>query len=319
MSVVELEVQKTDVKESESGDTHNGTDPQLEAAKEAGMTWNFEGKDYAKFVVNKTGSIGMPVFNPNDRSKQIGILTVDFAWENDNPFLDLVDYDIRDESIGRERQKTTSKMADLIQLSTTFFRDTMQRGFWIDVNDDGEQSEPAELTRGEILTDFTPEVHHTLVDLFTSRFYVERYYPSGPPKGRDLLKEPSEIFFKCSIGNVDHPAHVFIVQCDVPSPEARNKFRQDLAVRVNEQRGDTNIARVYINDSVKLKFIRKRIVDVQGCLFGTAGVLDPDTSTLYDVRKVNPESLKRFVENLNPDWMMKLCNELAGSFNYSEK
>ena len=312
----------TDPNESKTVDgtaTAKAVDPQLEAAKNSGNTWEFEGREYSKLIVNRTGNIGMPVFDPSDKSKQIGILIADFLWENDEPYLDLVDYDIRDEALGRETQKSVSKMADIPTLNCQFFQSTVQRGFWIDVNEDGEQSEPQPLTREQLLNDFAPEVHSRLVTLFTDRFFVERYYPAGPPKGMELLKEPTELFFKCSVGSPDNPAHVMIIECDVPSPQARKEFRDNLAVRENEQRGDTKITRLYINDSVKLKFVRKRIISVKGAVLAPSGQVEVDDKDLLDIAVSDAVSLKRFANDMNPEWLMKLCNELLGAFNFAEK
>lgn len=292
------------------------SDKQIENAKALSQTWNFDGADYALFVANKTGNVGSPIIHPVSK-KQVAVLIADFTWESDKPFIDHLNYNFHQETRVQD-DEAIDKSANFTTLNTKLFEDVVAGGRLIKINEFGENSEPIEKTRDEMLA-YSPEIQSQLIDDWLGNFHIERYFPEGTDEIDAMLSNVDTIFFTAKIGNDRNPAHVLLFEFNAPSPDARRNFENDAANRGVKQKDNKTITTLYINQNARLNFARKHFRSVQGAVVGPSGHFEPDTSMLKEVVESDAVTTGRFKECFNSDWWMKLAGPLSKAFNFSGK
>lgn len=291
-------------------------DTQLHNAKKLNQTWKFDGTTYPLFVANKTGNIGSPIMHPST-NRQIAVLGADFAWEDSQPFLDHLNLKIRDERSSRE-DESVRKRANITRLNSGLFDELVQSGSMIKIDEFGDQSEPVEKTRDEMLA-YQQEVKSQLIDDWLGNFSVERYFPAGTDEVDAMLTNTETVFFVVKIGNFKNPAHVLLMEFAAPSPDARRSFEDDTMFLSTKRDGDQMVETYNIKQNAKLNFGKKYFVSVDGVVIGPGGNFEPDTNDLKPVDKNDSGSVEFFKASFNPHWWIRLANELADSFNFRGK
>jgi hypothetical protein len=292
-------------------------DPQRETAREVGNTWEFEGREYAKFVVNRTGNIAIPIMSPADRTKRVAVIAADFLWDSDEPFIEMLDLDVQDIRDNRGDKSVERRSANMVQQNAKLFRATVQRG-WFTKFEDGELGPESPRTREQMLA-YAPELQSDLVDLWLSKFQVERHFIDGTDDIESLLSEPQNIWFKCKIGDPDNPAHVLLVKFTTPSAEARRNYENDTFTPVSKQEGEKTVQTYYVNHKAKLRFARKWIASVDGAVLAKDGEIDVDTVDFRSISELDKTSLFNFRDWFNPVWMVQLADKLKDSFSLAGK
>lgn len=285
-----------------------------ETPNEKQFVWQFEGKTYPLFLANKTGSIAMPIIHPQDNTKKIGIISANFAWETDEPFLDRLDIarvdkaNLHDEWTKRENESLTLKNAK-------FFSETVQFGTSTDIDDTGEKKEEILKSRQKMLA-YRKPVQSDLVGFFLRECHIERFLPEGVTKLDALLAEPEELIFTMKIGDYNNPAHLILLNCNVPSDEAITNYQKDSFTSFQNNDGDWRYGR---DNQKRLNFARKFVKTVQGAMLGPVGELEFDDSQIVEITPTDEKAIQTFLKNFNPDWLIKLADEIAGAFNLGKK
>ena len=287
---------------------------QLAKAKDLNMTWKFEGAEFPLFVANGTGNIAAPIIKPGT-NKQIAVLGADFMWEESQPFLDHLNLQIRDERSSRE-DESIRKRANVTRLNSGLFKDLVQRGQMIKIDEFGEQSEPIEKTRAEMLA-YAQEVQSMIIDEWLGNFHIERHFPAGTDEVDAMLSNADTIFFKVLIGSYQNPAHVLIFEFTAPSPDARRSFEDDTSFMGSKRDGDKIVETFNIKQQAKLAFSKKYFKSVEGAVLGPKGEFEPDVKDLRPVAESDTDSIKAFKSQFNPHWWIRLSNHLADAFNFS--
>lgn len=289
---------------------------QLTKAKDLNMTWKFEGAEFPLFVANGTGNIAAPIIQPGT-NKQIAVLGADFMWEEAKPFLDHLNLQIRDERSSRE-DETIRKRANITRLNSGLFKDLVQRGQMIKIDEFGEHSEPIDKTRTEMLA-YAQEVQSMIIDEWLGNFHVERYFPAGTDEVDAMLSNAETIFFKVFIGSYQNPAHVLVFEFTAPSPDARRSFEDDTSFMGSKRDGDKIVETYNIKQQAKLAFAKKYFKNVEGAVLGPRGEFEPDVKELKPIAESDTDSVKAFKSQFNPHWWIRLSNHLADAFNFSGK
>lgn len=289
--------------------------PQLDHARKNNNTWIFEGVEYPLFVADFTGTVTIPF---KQGGVQIGLLTADFRWDEAKPFLDHLDNNTkmvrsnRDES---NRQKQVQD--DQVGKNVTLFNALIAGGEIVEFDDDGSHSEPTILTRNDMLT-FTPELKSDLLSTWLNQYHVERWFPNGK-KMSNFLYEPTEIFFKMSVGSYDKPAHVMLFQYNVPNQDQRRAIRTSEEY-IQEQEGENTVSEWVFNWNQRLTYGKKHFHSVQGLSLKEEGnpYDNPIPSMTY---RINPKEDAKDVPKdqylkaaFCPNWWIRNANNLITAF-----
>lgn len=281
-------------------DTKNKS--QLDLAREAGNTWKHDGKEYELFVVNKQGGIAIPIVEGND---VVAISSAVFQWDDKETMLAAVQYEMREETID---DKTKTKGNDAVKLNAELFHNIVQSGSWVDLVD-GERQPPIHLPRTEML-DTEEETQSSFIRNWLDNFHIQLHVPKGESRLARLFKKTQDnVFFLCTIGDKDNPAHVLLMEFAKPSLEIRREMRQKRTPEKTVENGKTIVA--HPNTShFRMQQAQKHLVSVQGTsLLEPGNPFDPTVA----------EHKKTFTANFNPIWMMMLGENLFAAFDNTGK
>ena len=290
----------------ENGQADN---PQFQEAKEKGLTWEFEGKEYPLFMANSTGNIGIPIVVGE---KKVGIVIANFDWSGKSPksepFLQHLDLDIREVTDTKE-DLSERQRKNLTTQNAILFRAIVQNGIFIDLDEFGNQSEPKEKTYQEMCI-LPPELQSDMIDRWLGEFHIERHFNEGVTSLEALFGEMESIMFKVKIGNFQNPAHVLFFEFDVPSKKARDTFKDKRVRRRQRFEGKQQIEFITVDYPLKLKFAKSHLRSVGGVCVVENGIETPVK---------NDEQLKLFRDNFNPEWFMSLADALHDTFSMAGK
>lgn len=278
-----------------------------------------KGVKYPYFIANKTGTVGSPIFHP-DTKKKIGILGADFAWENSEPFIRRMDLKIRDERNVREDESVRHR-ANIITQNSRLFRDLVQKGFAISIDEEGETGKEVAKTRDEMLA-YRPELQSQIVDDWLGNFHIRRVFPDGLSGLDAIVSTPDKIYFECGIGTYKNPTQILLLEFNVPSADACRSYEDDTFLAGSKQEGDKQVTSYNVNHTRKIQFAKKYLDSVKGAALvrdEKMGEVDIDTEDLVLFEANDTEALKKFKSAFNPNWMILLADELAGCFNFTGK
>ena len=299
------------------GATPDPVDPQLEDAAKAGNVWTHEGKEYAKYIVNGTASVGATMMHPVDKTRKIAILGGDFMWDGDQIFVDHLNLAIRDERNVRD-DESHRKRKNIDAQNAMLFRETVQRGWMIKIDEDGSQGMRVEKSRDQMLG-YAPEIQSDIVNAWLGHFNVERYFPHGTDDIDSLLSEPESVLFACKVGAYKDPAHVFVLEFNTPSSEQRQAYDNDTMIAGTTTEGDTIIQNYMINNKAKLRFFRKHLRGVVGGVaLAPDGIVDFDEKDIKEFG-AGEADLKFFKKHFNPNWQVVLADALSNCFDFGGK
>lgn len=264
-------------------------------------TWNFEGKEYPAFVVNKNDSIAMQI--KNSEEKVIGILGANFRWEKSEPFIEHLSLDFKDIRDTREGV-VESQRKNLTKQNANLFKAVCVGGFLIKVNEFGEHSEPVERSVTE-MNAYSQEIKSNLIDKWLSNFHIERHFGDSVDELDALLGKTDSISFKCFIGTKKEPTNVLLLEFNVPSEDARRSYDDMIVNRSRQTEGSNEITNISINYAAKMRYAKKHLAVVQGA------VTEGDNPLAVDV--------KRFNDGFNPEWLMRLADALQDTFDIGGK
>lgn len=279
------------------------------------LFWEHGGKQYPLFLVNGTGGIGMPIIDPVSRDKQIGMISAEFAWESSEPFLDHLDLETIDKATARGGEWTERENESLMLKNASLFAATVQRGSSVDFDEFGERKPEVPKTRAQMLT-YRKPVQSDLISLWINECHIERYLPSGESSIDAFLSNPSEIFFTMKIGDYENPKHLLLFEFTAPSDDAISAYTKDSFKRGQNEQRDWKFTR---DNELRLRFAKKYFKSVSGVMLGPKGQIEFDDKELALFDANNPDSVKQFKSNFNPEWMIYLGEELAGAFNLGKK
>jgi hypothetical protein len=289
-------------------------DPQLDIARAANNTWTFEGKEYAKYMANRTGTIGTPIIHPVS-NKKVGILIADFAWSEAQPFLDHLDLKLKDERNVRE-EVTERKRANLRLQNANLFDATVQQGSIVKLDEFGDQSEPI-LKKRDAMLAYPPEIKSEAVDTWLGEFHIERYFHPGTDEVELLLAEPESIWFTAKVGDYKNPAHMLLFEFSTPSPDARRNYENDTFIPGSKNERNKITTYYFVNNKAKLNFAKKYFKSVSGAVLGKDGEIEVDTADLKPIQ--DAETVKQFTKAFNPYWWIQFADAIAGAFSIGGK
>lgn len=276
--------------------------------------WNFEGKNYDLFLANRTGGIGMPIADPNDKTRTLGVLAAKFIWQTSEPFLNRLDIETIDKASNHD-DWTERENESLMLKNAKCFSELVVAGSTTDYDDLGEAKPPREKSRQEMLN-YRKPVQSDLLSLWLGEFHIERYLPEGMTAIDALLSNPTEIYFTCKIGDYNNPRHLLLFKFDVPKDEALSDYQTNTFKRGQNQGGDWRYAR---DNERRLRFAKKYFLSVQGAMVAPPEREEFDTNDISIVTENDEASLAVFKKNFNPDWFIRLGEELAGCFSLGKK
>lgn len=279
----------------------------LKEAREANNTWKFQEKEYELYLVNQTGGIQLPI--KDDENKTTGFVGAEFSWNEAMDVLEAIDYDPKEENdIQKGVSRTRSNNANI--LLSRVFRNTVQRGVLIELDDLGERMEPIELDHDGIIEATEQEIHASLVFEWLNRFYVTRFFEKGASKFKALIKAQDSIKFIVRIGDLENPRHLLLMEFAAPSKDARRDYEQRVRDRERTQDGNTVTNHIIIDNEYKLQFAKKYFRDVQGVTLN-------DIATPFVAADDN--HVKAFKKGFNPVWWVTLADKLVGAFDSTGK
>jgi hypothetical protein len=283
--------------------------------KEKSFTWEFEGKTYDLLLVNRTGGIGMPILNPRDKKTQIGILTAEFAWQNSAPFIDRLDIETIDKA-NEHDDWTQRENENMILKNSTCFSEIVVRGSAIDIDEaTGERKAEVKKTRDQMLA-YRKVVQSDLISNYLREFHIERWLPDGMTKLDALLSNPTELFFTIKIGDYKNPRHLLFVETAVPTDDAITNYKSDTFNQSQNEEGDWRYKR---NNEKRLRFGKKYIRSVKGAMLGPAEQFEFDDSQIRTIEPTDDKAMTDFKANFNPDWIIKIAEEISGAFDLGKK
>ena len=278
------------------------------------LTWEFEGKRYPLFLANATGGIGMPIMHPVDQEKAVGVLSARFSWETSEPFLDHLDIETIDKTsrnddwTERENQNMTLRNAQL-------FKEIVIDGSYTPFDELGEPKASVSKSRAEMLA-YRKIVQSDLIQFWLNEFHIERYLPDGVDSIDAFLSNPTEVLFIVRVGSYNEPQHIIVVECDAPSDDQISAYNEKSFSRQQNNNGDWKYSR---NNEIRLQFGKKHITGVKGACLGKLGELDLPLTDIQVIESGNAEQTKAFKRGLNPEWIIRIGEELANAFSLGKK
>lgn len=282
---------------------------------EKDLTWQFEGKTYDLLLVNRTGGIGMPILNPKDKKTQIGILTAEFAWQKSEPFINRLDIETIDKA-NQHDDWVERENANMILKNATCFSEIVMRGSAIDFDPATNERLPAVKKTREQMLSYRKVVQSDLLGMWLRECHIERWLPPGMTKLDALLSNPTELFFTMKIGDYQNPRHLLFLECDVPTDDAISNYKSDTFNQSQNEDGDWRYKR---ENEKRYRFGKKYVTSVQGAMLGPAEQFEFEPSLLTVMQKGDDKALAQFKQDFNPDWIIKLAEQIAGSFDLGKK
>lgn len=289
----------------------NGQSEQFDEAKASGLTWEFEGKEYAMFHANSTGNIGMPIVIDD---RKVGIVIANFDWSGRKPksevFLNHLKIDLTEtRDLESGESKTHSK--NFIAQNCDLFRAIVQSGEFINIDRFGKESEPKPKTHEQMCA-ILPETQSELINTWLKSFHIERYFGTEDDISLDaLLGEIDTISFKCSIGDKKNPAHVLLFHFNPPPKKIRQSYDDKRIKRTRRIDNKKEETFVQFDNSLKIRYAKDALRSVEGA-FVTLGGIDTPI-------KEGDDALQEFKNHFNPEWFMDLADALHGTFSMAGK
>jgi hypothetical protein len=299
----------------EVADVQTPETPSNDAQTPKKYQWEFEGKAYDLLLANRTGAVAMQILSPKDKKTPIGILTAEFAWQSVDPFLDRLDIETidkgntHDDWVERENENMMLKNA-------TCFSAIVTGGESADIDDATGETKTAVRKSREDMLKFRKVVQSDLLGLYLRDFHVERWLPEGVTQLDALLSNPTELFFTVKVGDYNNPQHLLFIEAEVPTDDAIANYKKDTFSQKQNTEGDWAYSR---DQERRLRFGKKYIRAVQGAMLGRPEELEFDESEIVIIQKNDEESVKKFKNMLNPDWIIRIAEEIAGSFDLGKK
>lgn len=290
----------------------NGQSEQFNEAKERGLTWTFEGKEYPMFHANSTGYIAMPI-TAGDR--KVGIVHANFDWSGKKPKSEVflnhlkIDYtEVTNIDTGESKQHSKSGVAQNCDL----FRAIIHSGELINIDRFGNESEPKPRTYEQMCA-ILPEVQSDLIKNWLGSFYIERYFGQEEEIELEaLLGELDTISFKCSIGDRKNPTHILLLHFNPPPKKVRNSFAEKRVQRTQKVEGKNREVLSQWDGALKIRYAKDYLRSVEGVYVTMNGI---ETS----IKEGDDEALKVFKDNFNPEWLMDLADALHDQFQMAGK
>lgn len=294
--------------------TENNIEIKPETKPAVNFNWEFEGRTYELFLVNRTGAVGMPIMNPRDKTKAIGAIKAEFMWQSSDPFLDRLDIETIDKA-AQHSDWTERENESMMLKNARCYSEIVQCGESIQYDELGEVKSVTRKDR-EGMTAYRKPVQSDLISYWLREFHIERFLPEGMDALDALLSNPEELHFTCKVGDYDNPQHLLLFRFKTPTDDAISAYQGDTFKRRQNTEGDWKHTR---DNEHRLKFARKYLVSVSGAMIGPAESFEFDDSKLIVVKDSDEESLTLFKKNFNPDWLIRLADEIAGAFNLGKK
>lgn len=289
----------------------NGQSEQFNEAKERGLTWEFEGKEYPMFLANSTGNIGMPIVVDE---RKVGIVIANFDWSGkkpkSEPFLNHLKIDlteVRDLESNETKRHSKNYMAQNCDL----FRNIVQSGEFINFDEFGNQMPPQPKTYEQMCA-ILPETQSELINTWLKSFHIERYFGQNKSVSLEqLLGEIDTISFKCTIGDKKNPAHVLVLHFNPPTKKTRQSFDDKRINRSSKVENKKEETFVEFDNALKIRYAKQHLRKVEGAFVQVNGIDTPLTES--------EEDIKLFNDNFNPEWLMDLADALHGTFSMAGK
>jgi hypothetical protein len=278
------------------------------------LSWEFEGKRYPLFLSNGTGGIGMPIMHPSDNNKQVGVLAARFAWENSEPFIDHLDIETIDKA-SKNDDWAERENKNMALRNAQLFKDIVVDGSYTPFDELGEARPAIPKNRKEMLA-YRGIVQSDLIQFWLTEFHVERYLPDGVDSIDAFLSNPTEVLFTVKIGSYNEPQHLLLIECDAPTDEQISSYNEKTFSRSQNNNGDWKYSR---DNERMLQFAKKHITGIKGVCLGKLGELDLPLTEIEVAENGNAEHLKRFKRGFNPEWLIKIGEELANAFSLGKK
>jgi hypothetical protein len=299
---IELELEPQTQTANSDNDISDENKSQLELAREAGNTWEFEGKEYELFVANKQGGVSVPIV---PETEVVAYASAVFAWDKKDDLLDALDLEIKEVLIEDSRKTDT---ADITALYAGVFHNTAQSGFWTEIVD-GEKQEPQFLSREQMLK-ADEEIQASLIRNWIDSISISVYKKPGETNIDAFFnKTAKNKYILAKIGDKKNPKHVLLFEFKSPSLEIRRELKQKRNAETKDENGKT--VRIYPNTShFRMKQCANHLVSVQG-----VSLLEP--GKLFDATSESDK--KTFLANFNPIWQVYLTDALFASFDTTGK
>lgn len=274
----------------------------LKAAREANNTWIFKEKEYELFLVNGQSGASISILDPATKQPAL-IVGAKFAWENSQPFLDHLDFGLKDVT-DFNTNTVVSKQKNTITRDAALFRDILQEGEIVEIDEFGNKSEPKTFKRNDLLDMLEPEYQSELIEQWLGNFHIERFVDPSASRIQSILKSDT-LQFLCRIGHYDTPRHVLLFEFTKPNADARRTYEEKTVIREKEVESGKTINHLKIVAEEKRRFAIKYFSSVQG-------VTVDDIGKPFD----NTESSKTgFKKGFNPHWWVRLADAMNQAYS----
>lgn len=277
---------------------------QIAAARAAGNTFEFEGRELEMYVARGEASVATAVMRPGTDDETGALLVHHFSWENADAFV------ARENSfwtslsrVGRRTEQKV-KTAHQTTVNSEFYRKIVAGGT-LKVPKGNNQFDDRELSREEM-------IEHSNIYPESASEAIESWLDA--PKVKVLTKDSGSFEFLFTaqdvtqvlwhLGPRDNPTAAVVFSFNAPSAEERKKYDESVQSVDTKRSGDVSTTHVEESFQQKIKYGTKHLVKVEGAANGSEGV------------QVTKADIPAFITRFNPIWFGDVVETMHASFDF---
>lgn len=279
---------------------------QIELAREAGNTWDFNGVEKEMFVADGQAHIGVAIIDPKTRQPSNVTMIHNLKWEKNDPFL------IREQnfktvlkSIGKSTEQEINT-TNLTEANAKLYAEIVQSGEMIIPAGNGETS-TKEISRAELLefARLYPESASEVIETWFENWHFEVVDEENGSFDW-LFQAKSVVKVYGWIGDRENPLREVILTFKAPTSEERSRYENERQIIKQNRISDQKIAEVRMSFIKKIQYGKAHLFGVEGIAVGAPGV------------KFTNELKERFITFMCPVIFGDAVDVMHESFDFTQ-
>lgn len=274
-------------------------DDNLRAAREAGNTWEFEGRELELYVARGEAQVATSIMEPGSDRDTGAMLVHRYRWEKADAFVEREDS--FKTTLSRVGRRVEQKI-DTTHLATAngkLYREIIAGGTIVSPPVNGESARE-ELTREQLITfsELYPEAASEAIETWLDASKVTSL---DRVKGdfSFLFKTPDMINTLWYMGEREAPVAAVVFKFKTPSSEERAAYDDSVQKIETKRRGDVSSTDIEENFRKKISYGAKHLIGADGVAFGEEGKTFDGTNLERFILLFGPIQFSDVVDNMH--------------------
>lgn len=284
----------------------------ITAAREAGNTWMFNGKEIQKYVARGENQVATSILNKKTGEETGALMIHKFKWSKETAFVERESsFKTSLRRIGRATAQDVDT-AHLITVNSEFYIKIVSGGELRIPEGNGEFrvediSQEDMIKHAHLYPESASEAIETWLESPTFELYTEEENTF-----RFLFEAPDKTQVLWLLGNRDNPVAAAIFTFKSPTSEKRKEYDQAVQKIKTDRQGEVSKTILEQNFMKKIQHGIDHLVAIDGIAIGSEG----NDFTIDKSDKKTKGQIEDFVILFGPTWFAEVVDVMHDSFDF---